>query len=387
MTRRRTAGEGTLRQRPDGRWEFRATIGFDAKGRQRRRSYYGATAAEAVERARSAPSIADPSRITVAQFLARWIRYREAPPGGEPLKPSTALSYREIIRRHVNPRLGGIQLARLRPLHVEDLLAELAGTGRAERTVRNVRNVLSGALRQAVAWGILRESPVVPTPRRRRKRAEPPKAWGAPDVVRFLEAARGHRLYAIFYLALTTGAREGELVALQRQDFNLGAGTLWIRRSISYIPKKGLIEVAPKTERSRRLLHLPPDAVAVLAEHLNLVERERKDAAELWTRNNLLFPSTVGTPLAPRNLLRTFDTLQTRAAVPRITMHGLRHTYASLALRSGLPLRDLSDRLGHYDPSFTFSVYCHVLPDAPTAGRSVAELTAQAIPEDKAGVN
>jgi integrase len=390
VSRRRTPGEGTLRRRSNGLWEYRVTVGYDSKGRQRQHSFYGSTAAEARERARLAPAIADSERITVAAYLGRWLKYREHPPGGEPLKPLTVHSYRLLIRVHVTPRIGGLQLRRLRPLHVEELLAELAAGGLAERSVRNVRNVLSSALRQAVAWGLIPDSPVKPTPRRRQARERKPQAtWSSAEVLAFLEAAHGHRLYALFYLAITTGAREAELVALHLEDLDLAAGTLWIRRSLAYVPKQGLIEGTPKTARSRRQLHLPPDAVQVLTEHLERLEAERAAARELWTEHGLLFPSTVGTHLSPRNLIRAFQNLQRKTAVSTLTFHGLRHTYASLALRRGLPLRELADRLGHYDPSFTFSVYTHVLPDAPPAGLSIAELTAGADDqaENQEGVN
>lgn len=379
MTRRRARGEGTVRRRDDGRFEARVTVGFDELGRQVRRSIYGATEAavvaelDALRRRPVTRAAAD--RITVAEYLAEWYRYRTNPPDGVPLKPTTACSYRLIIDAYIVPALGRRRLAAIRPLDVQRLLGDLADRGLAVRSVRNVRNVLSSAFRTAVEWELVPASPVVRPAGRARREREAPAAWSAAELVRFLEAARRHRLYPLFYLMSTTGIREGEALALRRDDLDLGAATLRIRRTVAFIPGRGLVESTPKTERGRRVVALPADTVAILEAHLERVKADRKAAAELWREAGLLFPSTVGTHVYPRNLIRVFADIVERATVPRLTPHGLRHTYASLALRGGLALRDLSDRLGHYDPAFTLSVYTHVLPDAPNPARTLAELT------------
>jgi len=387
MPKRRTAGEGTLRQRSDGRWEFRVTVGFDFRGRQVRRSFYGKTAGEAVDEAQAAratlPDDLDSDRMTLAAYLARWIEYRESPPGGDALKAHTLHSYRTSIDRYINPRIGGVPLKKLRPLHIEALLSELAARGLSANTVRIVRATLSSALGQAVRWRLIQVSPVQAVRTRRGKKHSPQASWSSEEVVRFLEEARSHRLFALFYLALTTGARLGELLALRLEDLDLEGGVLQIRRSYAYIPKQGLVLQEPKTERSRRALRLPADAIEILGEHVERVAKERSDARELWQEQRLLFPSTIGKPIFPRNLVRAFETIRDRCAVRPITFHGLRHTWATLALRSGAFLPDVSARLGHYDPAFTLSTYIHALEDSPPEALSIAELTATARQEDE----
>ena len=382
MSRRRARGEGTIRQRTDGRWEARVTVGYGEDGRQRQRSIYGATEAEVaaklVELRLRPTGAADGERLTLGQFLDEWLRYREAPPDGEPLKALTVHSYRTLAKLYIKPDLGGVPLARLRPLHISRLLASLSRAGLAPHTIRNVRAVLANALRAAVEWEVLATSPVPRTVRRRRRKATPPASWSAAHLVTFLEAVKSHRLGALFYTMATTGLREGEALALRISDADLDGGRLRVARSLAYIPRRGLEISTPKTERSRRVVPLPADTVAELRAHLARLDQEKKDAAELWRDSGLLFPSTVGGAIFPRNLIRVFDGIVAGLAVPRLTIHGLRHTYASLALRSGLPLRDLSDRLGHYDPAFTLSVYTHVLPDAPVEALTLAELTATA---------
>jgi integrase len=388
MTRRRARGEGTIRKRADGRYEARATVGYDSHGRQLRKSVYARTEAEVIDkltklRLRPLAGI-EADRLTVAEYLDDWLRYRSAPPEGEPLKPSTVHSYRVIIDRHVVPAIGAKRLAALRPLHVQRFLGELAEGGLSRATVRNVRMVLSSAFRTAVDWELIPSSPVMRPPRQRGGKRKPPATWSAADLVTFLEAASSHRLYALFYLAAVTGARRGELIALRLDDLDLEAGTLRIERAIVYVPKTGLVETEPKTDRGRRLVNLATDAVDVLRAHLERRKRERKQAAELWVEGGYLFPSSTGSPLFPRNVNRAFEAILKRADVPRVNLHGLRHTYASLALRSGLPLRELSDRLGHHSPAFTLSVYTHVLPDSAPPALSVAELTVVPAPADEA---
>ena len=150
-----------------------------------------------------------------------------------------------------------------------------------------------------------------------------------------------------------------------------------VRQALEYIPGKPLRLTTPKSMRSRRTIDLGEDTTKILRHYLKATRPEtKKDAEDLWQEHGLVFPSTVGTPINPRNLVRTFKTILENAKVPNIRFHDLRHVYASLALREGLDLRELSERLGHYDPAFTLSTYTHVLEDAKGSAMTFAELTA-----------
>ncbi len=374
--KRRSHGEGTIYRRADGRWEARVTLGFDSRGRQVRRSVYGKTETQVLERRREllsrlAGRLLDSEALELAGLAERWLENKAAPPRS--LKPSTLASYRRILDSYILPELGSVRVQELTPLHVDRLLAELSRRGLSASTIGYVRRILSGIFRQARRWRLVGENPIeaVDPPRRARRSLE---TWSAAELEAFLEAAANHRLFALFYLAVTTGLREGELLALRRRDVDLAGGTLQVSRTVSYVSGEGLVVTTPKSERSRRTVRLTDEAVEVLRLHFERIREERRKAGELWRDGRLAFPSTVGTMISPRNLVRAFRALTRRAEVRPLRFHSLRHVYASLALRAGVPLLEVSERLGHYDPSFTLSVYGHVLEDLAGGALSLREL-------------
>lgn len=175
------------------------------------------------------------------------------------------------------------------------------------------------------------------------------------------EAASGHRLEALYIVAVTAGLRRGELQGLKWEDLDLNAGTLQVRRTLSE-PKGGYVFEAPKSGKGHNI-RLTQRAVAALREHRMRQLEERMQNAGLWQDHGLVFTSGIGTPLLGRNLNRTFKATLRRAGLPEIRFHDLRHTCATLLLRQGVNPKFVQELLGHADISLTLNVYSHVLPD------------------------
>lgn len=388
--RKRAPGEGSIHQRKDGRWEASRTIGRTKGGNPRRVRTYGRTKAEALSKLDrallelggvvGAGQLTDPGTLTVSGLLERWLRMK-AGIGG--LKATTITSYRWYLDAYVVPSIGTLPLRRLRSTHVQDLLSNLAAGVRPEpekpprplspRVIRYVWTLLNGACKHAVRLQLIRANPCDQVEPPRGGRTKVPQAW-TPDEVEALlaaAAAMSPALYPLYYLAVTTGMRRGELLALLWTDLDLVEGLVTVERSRD---DHGVI-TTPKTAAGIRQIPISTDAVIVLEEHLQAQHDRRELAieAELWEETGYVFTTSTGRPVGARNLLHNLERLCRRAGIRRLPFHSSRHTAATLALRSGVPPRDLADRLGHQDPGLTLRVYTHVLQESARAAALTLE--------------
>jgi integrase len=364
---KRGNGEGTIRRRTDGRWEARLQ-GADGK----RKSLYAETRGELVARLRplqrdrdlGLPTRSD--RLTTGEFLAKWIEGARAN-----VRPTTALRYQGLIRRHLIPRLGRIPLTRLAPHDLASCYAAMTDDGLAPRTAGHAHRVLGRALRDAEGSGLVGRNVarLVTAPRVPHQEM---KALDADQAHRLLRAAAGDRLEALYLLALSTGAREGELLALRWSDLDLDSGVVRIRRTLLRTPS-GLSFAEPKTATSRRSIPIGRSTVEALRAH-----RQRQAEERL---GELVFANTMGGPINAGELLRSsFYPLLRTAGLPRVRFHDLRHTAATLMLTQGVHPKIVAERLGHSTPMLTLTVYSHVTPtmqraaadglDAVLAGRA-----------------
>lgn len=361
MARRHGRHEGTINQRRDGRWEARIDLGWH-DGKRVRKSLYGrsrAAVAEALNKAVRDHAQGLPvavERQTVGQFLERWL---------ETVKPSlgprTFQHYEMVVRLHVAPELGRLRLERLAPQHVQGLLGRKSASGLSPQTVRHVRAILRISLNQAIKWDLVaRNAAALAVPPRLQRRAfhslSPEEARG------LLDTAQGHRLEAVFTVALSLGLRMGEILGLRWQDLDLDRATLTVNQTIYRIAGKGLVAAEPKTERSRRALFLPDGVLRALRTHRKRQLEERLAAGSQWREHGLVFTSGIGTALEPRNLFRSFKALLREAGLPDVRFHDLRHSAASLLLAQGVPMRAVMELLGHSSISTTADIYSHVMP-------------------------
>ena len=346
MARKRGNGEGSVYRRGDGR-----VVGEYEDANGRRRYVSGKTKAEVRRTLRGLladrdDGIAyDSENMTVGGYLDRWL---EAVKGS--VRPRTWRRHEEVVRLHLKPTLGGVRLDRLNPLQVQAVYGRKLEGGLSPRTVEIVHATLHKALKQAVGWTLV--------PRNVAEATTPPRPVGREirplsreQTQALLDAARGDALEAFYVLAVTTGMRNGELLGLQWRDADLDAGTLRVRRSVF----NGAVN-PPKTRAGNRTIRLTGMAVAALEEHRGAATGEGDPQ---W-----VFPSRVGTPLSVHNVHnRSWKPLLGRAGLPPTTrMHDLRHTCATLLLSRGVPVKVVSEMLGHGDVAVTLAVYQSVLP-------------------------
>ena len=255
--------------------------------------------------------------------------------------------------------------------------------GLSPRSVQVAHRSLHGALKQAVAWELIGRN-VLGAVRVPKQRKPTVAYWNAEEVVRFLTFTQSHRLHALFYTALATGMRRGELVALRWSDVDLSRGRINIRLNAVAVGGRTLVK-EPKSEASRRTVYIQDQDVAVLKAHRERQARERELVGPAWAEGDLVFPSQVGSHLSPRNLSRAFDALVKKAGVTQAGFHSMRHTHASLLIKNGVDDGVVSERLGHTDPGFTRRVYQHLFDEQRSSAalglmNLVNSARAQAVP-------
>jgi integrase len=269
--------------------------------------------------------------------------------------------YEQYIRVHAIPALGRIRLGRLTPQHFQRLYQDKLAAGLSPTTVSHLHTVLHGAFAEAVRWGLLPRN-VVSLARPPRKKHVEVVALTVEQARALLAAAAGNRFEALFVLALKTGMRRGELLALRWEDVDLDKGMLQVRGTLRRT-REGLTFGVPKTAASRRQVVLSPSLVAALSRHRARQEAERQGVGDPWLNLGLVFPNMFGRPMEPRDLLaNVYRPLLERAGLPPITFHALRHTAATLLLSEGEHPKVVQELLGHARVSITLDRYSHMTP-------------------------
>lgn len=358
MGKRRANGEGSVYQRKDGKWVASVTL---ANGK--RKVVYGKTQKEVVEAKQKLLRDAAKGMVqftvdqTVGTFLDAWLE--------DTIKPN--LRYKTYEHycwcvRHVNTEIGDIQLQKLMPQHIQRLHAKKRAEGYSPQSVKHFHRMLSKAINDAVKWGLLDRNVVslVSTPRVPRSDM---CVLTAEQAQRFLAEASGNFLEALFVVAITTGARVGELLGLNWDDVNLQTGKMHIRRALGRQAEKGLVLVEPKTERSRRTIHLTTLAIGALKEHQLRQQQLKGYGKPGWNEHNLVFCNHFGKPFDHSSMMKDyFHPLLVKVGLPSIRFHDLRHTAATLMFQLDVHPKVVQEMLGHSSISVTLDTYSHAIP-------------------------
>jgi integrase len=328
------------------------------------------------DRDRGLPHIAD--SMTLAQFAAEWLAMKKPD-----LKESTYRSYEGLLRVHILPTLGRFPLKKIMPAQLQRLYtarrgAEIKGKHMqvvSAATVRRAHDVLHNLLDDArrlghVAFNVTEN---VQPPKIER---HPMHVLSAEQLGIFLGTIRGDRLEALYIVDLTTGMRQGELLALRWANLDLAAGTLRITHTL-YRRKAGdYAFTRPKTRDSERTVLLAPVAVEALRAHRARQLEERLALGDAWQDLDLAFCRQDGAPLDGQSVTRyEFRRLLAQAGLPRLRFHELRHTFATLMYEEGITTKKVSAALGHSSTSITDMLYTHVT----TAGQQQVADAAEAI--------
>lgn len=353
-------GNGGAYYRADkGIWEWRETTSSG-----RRVTAAAKTQAEAKRRCREKVRQAEKgldlskTRQTVKTYLAWWLENVVSGRCSE----KTQRTYADIVRLHIEPELGKHEIGKLTAQHVTTLMRTKEKAGLSARTVGHIRGTLRTALNDAVRQEIVDRNVAMRTdpPKRDASDREP---FSIEEAKAFLTATALDPNAALYRLAVTLGLRRGELLGLQWRDVDLDAGTLRVSRSLGRVGREIVLK-EPKTDRSRRTLSLGASNVAALRKHKDEQAFARKKAGGLWHDTGYVFVSSIGTSIDPDNLTKQFKALLVGAGLRDQRFHDLRHAAATLMLRDGLPVHEVSAVLGHAQTSTTLNVYSHVLPGA-----------------------
>jgi integrase len=380
MTGRRAAsGESSIYQDEDGRWHGFVSMGKKENGRRDRRHVSGAKRADVVAKVRAIEAKRDAGMVdaagrapTVGEWLDHWLDNIAA----RKVRARTLESYRSTVRLHLRPGIGHHRLDRLQPEHLERLYAVLADKGLSPASILRAHRVLSRALRVASQRGKVARNVatlVDPPAVRRPQTALPLSAQEARQV---MAAAQTRRNAARWTVALASGLRQSEALALRWSDVDLGKGTLSVRRGLHRVSGRGLVYEEPKADRSRRTLALPAPLVEALRAHRAAQREERIAAGPLWEDHDLVFAQPNGRPIERKSDWRAWKTLLREAGVREIRLHDGRHTAATLLLAEGVHPRVVMEVLGHAQMRTTTDTYSHVLP---ALGRDAADRMGRAL--------
>ncbi len=366
----RSAGEGSIYASPDGGWRGAMTW-TDPDGTRHRRMVRGRTSAEARDkldelRDRLRKGSLEPAKVgTVGDYMARWLE-RER----QRLRPATWRQREQYTRCYIVPAVGRRPIAKLTPADVEGMTAGMVARGLSPRSAAHARVILRRALGDATRDGLVHRNAaaLARPPRVTGRTIEPGRDYlDAPQLRRLLAVATDHRIGALVTLAATTGLRQGELLGLSWNDVDWNGGTLTIRRSLARAWGSGRAAYAlaePKTKRSRRTIHVADVAIDALRREQREQEATRIAAGSAWQdRDRLIFTDPLGRSLVPAEVSRRFHALLEAAELPSVPFHGLRHSTATALLAAGVPLRVVSDLLGHSGIAITADFYAHVEPE------------------------
>jgi integrase len=269
------------------------------------------------------------------------------------------------------PGLKNVQLSKLTLQRVQQFFNEKLTAGNSPALVKYLRVVLRIALNQALKGDLIsRNVAELATPPKSEKREISP--FTPEQAGRFLKAAMGHRLEALFTSALAVGLRSGECSALRWTDVDLDGGKIIVRHTLQRVKQPGekktrLMLLPPKSEKSRRTINLPATCITGLRAHQERQGQELKLAGSRWKETGHVFTSTIGTPIDDRKILKEFNALVEAAKLPKQRFHDLRHACISLLGAQGVPLKVIAEIVGHSDIRLTQNVYQHVYSEAKRA--------------------
>jgi len=318
----------------------------------------------------------DGTKMTVGEYLTHWL----ATYALHNVRLSTYTAYESYCRQHLIPAFGSIALTKLQPIHLQELFsAKLIGGrmdgkpgGLSRRSVKYLHSIIREALQHAFEQNLIvrNVADAVRPPKGTRPQVQ---VWNATEARTFLTMAQDALYAPLWLVLLATGMRRGEALGLRWQDVDLTKGLIRVHQTL--VDVNGVVSIGePKTRSGRRTIELDSVCLAALADHRDRQAFARKSCGDAWRNHDLVFTTADGNWIHPRNADREYYALLKRierqrqekrpddAALPRITLHGLRHTCATLLLLHNVNPKVVSERLGHASISITLDTYSHVLP-------------------------
>jgi len=355
MSRRRGNNEGSLYKRQDGLWC--AQISLDG----RRLTKYAKTQKDCRTWIKAMVAKIDggltfeATLMTMERFFEVWLSGKELS-----RRPGTVENYRKVTNSYILPKIGQMRLQDLTPTHITQLYMLLKDEGKGARSIQAVHVILHCALKQAVREGLLGRNPVDAVDRPRVEQTET-QILNEEQARHLLTTASASLYETVFCLALISGMRKGELLGLKWSDLDLTKGTILVQRQLQLIKPGGYVLVPPKTKAGKRQVKLGQGMLAKLENHRKNQEALKAAAGDKWKENNLIFTSSIGTYMDQSRVHKEFKRLLTKAGLPDLRFHDLRHTSLSFLLENGTPVNTVQQRAGHSKASVTIDIYGHAL--------------------------
>lgn len=353
---RRGHGEGSISLRKDGRYQAAITL-----ENHKRKTFYGKTRKEVQDKLNKALYEQKQGILTTGpqqllkDYLERWLEQVCK----LTMRPNTYNQYHSTVHHHLIPSLGHIRLQKLTTEKVQAFCAEMQKEGLSAKTIVNIHSVLNSALENAVSWELVGRNVAkrVMLPGIERYEAQTLTVEQAKKLV---EVAQGSRLEALLLVALTTGMRRGELLALRWSDIDFEKGIVHVRRTMNHITGLGYYEGEPKTKTGRRNIMLPDVAIEALIEHQAYQEQARIKAGKKWQDRGIVFCNIYGGFFSPSHVGDLFQGLLKKSGLPHIRFHDLRHSAATILLQAKVQLKTVQELLGHSTIATTADIYSHV---------------------------
>ena len=378
---RRSPGEGTVYQRTDGKWVAEVPLPKNHLGRRRRRKRIADTKKEAERICRSLLADIESGRIeldgsvTVTDWCETWL----AGAARLTCKERTVAGYKYALERYVLPHVGRYQLRQLHVGHIGTMQTSLLDAGLSVSTVRVARRVLSSALSHAVTSRQIPHNPVkdIRAPRYLEGQRPMLEPFTEEQARQLLAVCRDHpdtTMAAFVTIGLMLGMRRGEILGLRLEDIDWEEGHLSINQALNqnYLPAAGggwmteLGTSTPKTRHSRRDLSMPPSVRSIVLRLQATRDGQRQVAGDDWQETGLLFCSSNGKPLWPSNLAKRYQRLLGDAGVPQLSIHALRHTFATICFLNEIPAEQVQTAAGHSSIRTTKDMYANYLPQLAT---------------------
>jgi integrase len=369
MARRRGNNEGSIYKRKDGRWCAQVSLSG------RRITKYGKTQRECREWVKQTLDkiehglTFEGTQLSLERYMEGWLSGKELS-----RRPSTVVNYRRYLDLYILPALGRMRLQAILPVHIRQLYLRMQLEGKGARTIQLVHVTLRCAFAQAVKEGLLGHNPLdaVERPKVETKQFQ---IFTEEQARTFVSAARGHPYETLFYLALTTGMRKGEVLGLMWTDVNWEKATLRVERQLQPVYNGGGALAPTKTRAGRRQIKLGKGAMAMLEAHRQRQENARLLAGDRWQEHGMIFTTGIGTYINQSKVSQEFKRILRENGLPDIRFHDLRHTSISLLLDMGMPVNTVQSRAGHSKASVTTDIYGHAMARSQEqAARMIEEI-------------
>jgi len=320
-----------------------------------------------------------PNKLVFSDFLDRFLEEYARPN----VAPRTREVYEMMIRKHIMRNLGYLPLTALRPEHLQKYYNDLLVSGLSPQTVRHHHTLIHKVLQNALELGLLSRN-VADSVKHPKVQPKDMQIWNIDEIENFLKVAQDTPYYALFHLALFTGMRRSELLALRWQDIDLILGEVSVNRTLHQLKDKTFVFRPPKTAKGRRTIALTPRALQTLQDHYEKCKNLSSILDIPFNEDALVFCHIEdGEPLRPNTITRAWKLTAAKAKVKPIPLHGARHSHASLMLKQGVHPKIVQERLGHSSIATTLDTYSHVTPGLQQAAAKAFD---QAFSKDYNGI-